>query len=146
MADDTVLMELEPTPAVVLGRTVVASRLSRAVDGGLARVRGAVTAARVPTSGVPFVRFLERGDPLQIEIGQPLSGPHQVPSLRSSLLPGGTAICTWYQGGIPGVPAALERLGDRLGDEAVPTGSPWMRLWPDGGTERLQLVWPVSRP
>src|SRR5690606_1304132 len=120
--DTTVtLTELTPTPAVVLARRYERDTLDQTIDEAIRRVRKAVTAARVPTAGPPFVRFLSIGDRGEIEVGLPLDGPHVVPTLRATILPGGTAASAWHRGDESGI-LDLLRLVERWGPGACRPG------------------------
>jgi hypothetical protein len=138
------LIHLEPTPAVVLGRTFRAAELVPSIEHGVGRVRAAVTAAQVPTAGAPFVRFVDLGDPLQVDIGIPLSGPHSVPTLRATVLPGGDAASMWHEGGLDRLLEGVERLLENV--DRTPAGSPWASIWPDtdAGKPGIQLLCPLE--
>jgi hypothetical protein len=138
------LIHLEPTAAVVLGRTVGAAELAPSIEQGIARVRAAVTAAQVPTAGAPFVRFVDLGDPLQVDIGIPLSEPHSVPTLRATVLPGGDAAGMWLEGGLEHLIEGVERLLDHV--DRTPSGSPWARIMtrPDTPAPVIYLICPVK--
>ena len=138
------LIHLEPTAAVVLGRTVAAAELASLIEHGIGRVSAAVTAAQVPTAGAPFVRFVDLGEPLQVDIGIPLSGPHSVPTLRATVLPGGDAASTWLEGGLHRLIEGVERLLDDV--DRTPSGSPWAEILPRSGqaTPAIHLVCPVE--
>jgi hypothetical protein len=139
------IVELTPAPAVVLPRKVRLEVLGDEIGASIRRVEAAVTAAQVPVAGVPFVRYLTLGPDAEVEIGVPLSGSHSVPSLRSTLLPGGPAASIWQErpsSGLSEVFADLEAWIDRHGE---PAGAPWESYWtsPDADVARTQIVWPV---
>lgn len=135
------IVTVEPTPAVVRATKARRDSLATTVRDGIQRVRRAVAAARVPTSGPPFVRYLTFGSRLDIEIGLPLDGPHAVPSLRTTILPGGDAATLWHGDGID----AFEDLRRWVTEHAVASGDPWEWYWtePDAEERRVQIVWPV---
>lgn len=137
------VIEVEPVPAVALGRSTSGDRLARVVEQGIARVRAAVTAARVPTAGAPFVRFTDRADPIAVDIGIPLAGAHSVPTLRSTILPGGKAASRWHDGDVAGLVTALDEMQQDVGSDAA--GHPWAWLWPGTAHDEpgIQLVWPL---
>lgn len=138
-------IDVEPTPAVVLARRCHVDVLPRTVQDGIQRVRRAVTAARVPTAGPPFVRHLTTGDWREIEVGLPLDGPHAVPTLRATILPGGTAATAWHHGDISGVIDLLRLVERWVSDRGETTGAPWVWHWTAGDAEplRAQVVWPM---
>jgi hypothetical protein len=138
------MVHLEPTAAVVLGRNFRAAELAQSVEQGIGRVRAAVTAAHVPTAGAPFVRFVDLDDPLQVDIGIPLVGPHSVPTLRATVLPGGDAASMWHEGGFVGLIESVERLLRNV--DRTPVGNPWASIWPDSdaGSPAIQLVCPLK--
>lgn len=140
--------EREPQPAAVLPRRVTFDRLADEIGSGIRRVESAVTAARVPVAGAPFVRYLALEPAVEIEIGLPLAGSHSVPTLRLGLLPGGAVATTWHEGpysGLAGAYTALEEWIDAHGESA---GAPWESYWTPLGAEhpRTQVVWPVKLP
>ncbi|MGA7271176.1 MAG: hypothetical protein WB239_08900, partial [Acidimicrobiia bacterium] len=90
------VIELTPTPAVVLPRTVQQSLLGDNIGRALGRIQAAVTAARVPVAGAPFVRYLSFGPEIEMEVGLPLAEPQSIPGLRAAILPGGPAASTWH--------------------------------------------------
>jgi len=142
------VVELAPTPAVVLPRRVATESLGDEIGRGIQRVRAAVTAARVPVAGAPFVRYLAMGPEMELEIGLPLKGSHSVPSLRATLLPGGTAATTWHTGPYTGLPGALADIEAWIAENATSAGDPWesYATAPDADPPRTQVVWPVTLP
>jgi len=136
---------LSPVPAVVLSRHVSRSRLGEDVKSGILRVRAAVTAARVPTVGAPFIRYLTMGDEPEVEIGLPLEAPHAVPTLRATILPGGTAATTWHEGPYGEVLSILADMESWVDANNGSGGDPW--VWhltePDAEPIRIQVVWPL---
>lgn len=142
------ILDLTPMPAVVLARSVDRASLGAEIGSGIRRVRNAVTAARVPTVGAPFVRYLSYGEEFDIEIGLPLDGPHAVPTLRATILPGGSAASLWHVGSYTGLPAVFGHLRRWVEKNATPAGCPWERYWTAHSTEspRTQVVWPVRLP
>ncbi|MFP3913909.1 MAG: hypothetical protein ACLFWM_03470 [Actinomycetota bacterium] len=142
---DVEVVSLEPTPAVVAGRKVRDSGLDAAVADGIQRVRRAVTAARVPTSGPPFVRFLSSRSPFRLEIGLPLDGPHSIPTMRATLLPGGEAATLWHGGPHSRTIESLHELEGWVEAHGEPAADPWQWYWtePDAPEPQMQLVWPM---
>lgn len=140
--------DLSPVPAVVTARHVSGSRLSEEVESGIMKVRAAVTAARVPTVGAPFVRYLAMGDEPEIEIGLPLEVPHAVPTLRATILPGGSAATTWHEGPNGQVLSILADMGSWVDANGGSGGDPW--VWhltePNAEPSRIQVVWPLRDP
>lgn len=139
------LIELEPAPVVVLPRRVPSRDLAEEIGKAIRRVETVVTAARVPVKGAPFVRYLEWSEDLEIEVGIPLAGSHAVPTLRASLLPGGTAITIWRIGEEAGPAGIFTELETWIDAHAEAAGAPWESYWtaPDAGPPRVQQVWPV---
>lgn len=141
------VVAIEPTPAVALPRQETGSDLSASVPRAIRRVRQAVAAARVPTSGPPFVRYLSIADPLEVEIGLPVDQPQAVPGLRTTILPGGTAATVDHHGSIDLIPLLLAQLADWVDAAAESAGRPWQ--WhltdPDQEPSRTRLVWPIRR-
>lgn len=142
------LIDLEPQPAVVLALSADAGEATAAFGTAIGKVRAAVAAARVPAAGPPFVRYLGYGERIEMEVGLPLDGPHSVPTLRTTILPGGAAASLWRIGSHPGLEEALHLLERWVEDNATPAAAPWEVYWtePDADPPRTQLVWPVERP
>lgn len=138
-------IELSPVPAVVTARHVFRSRLSEEIESGILKVRAAVTAARVPTVGAPFVRYLAMENEPEIEIGLPLEAPHAVPTLRATILPGGTAATTWHEGPHEEVLSILADMASWVGTNSRSGGDPWVFHLTERETEptRIQVVWPL---
>lgn len=90
------VITVEPTPAVVWARRASLRSVQVTIEAGMRRVRRVVRAARVPTCGPPFVRFLSFRPRLDIEVGLPLHGPCAVPSHRPPILPGEEAAGLWH--------------------------------------------------
>lgn len=141
-------VDLAPTPAVVSARRVSRSNLGDEVAAGIRKVRAAVTAARVPTAGPPFVRYLTRDEEPEIEIGLPLDGSHAVPTLRATILPAGTAAVTWHVGPYEKLFVTLAELEEWVVTNGHPGGDPW--VWhltePDAEQASIQVVWPMRSP
>lgn len=135
------VISMEPTPAVVWALRVGRLSLQAALEEGIGKVRRAVTAARVPSSGPPFVRYLSLRPQLALEVGLPLAGPHAVPTLRATILPGGLGATLWRAPGRDSM-AVLE---EWIRQNAEPAGDPWEWYWtePDAPEPRVQIVWPV---
>jgi effector-binding domain-containing protein len=144
-APDVDVIGLTPTPAVVLERKVRRDRLGQVIDEGIRRVRAAVTAARVPTAGAPFVRYLETGEFFRIEVGLPLDGAHAVPTLRSTVLPGGRAASVWHVGPFGDLGESFSRLAAWVESSGLASGDPWEWYWTSADAEppRVQIVWPM---
>lgn len=139
------VVSLTPTPAVVLGRKTARRSFEKATIQGIQRVRRAVAAARVPTAGPPFVRYLSLGPRPDLEIGLPLDGPHSVPTLRTTILPGGEAASLLHTGPPDELAASLEELARWVERHAATAGDPWQWYWtePDAEEPRIQIVWPM---
>jgi effector-binding domain-containing protein len=139
------MTELTPTPATVSARRVSRSNLSEEVESGIRKVRAAVTAARVPTNGAPFVRYLTMDEEPEVEIGLPLEGSHVVPTLRATILPGGVAASTWHDGPYEEMLSVLVELETWVELNAGSGGDPWVWHWtgPDAEHARIQVVWPL---
>lgn len=139
------IVELAPSPVVVLSRRVTRPRLPTEIDRAIRRVETAVTAAQVPVAGVPFVRYLGTGDEMEIEVGVPLAGSHAVPTLRAGLLPGGPAATTWHVGPYSDLAEVVAAMESWIGDHAESAGPFWESYWSAPGTDppRVQLFWPV---
>lgn len=139
------VVELSPVPAVVLARKVRADALGDEIGKAIQRVEAAVTAARVPSAGAPFARYLTMGAEIEVEVGIPLVGSHSVPTLRATLLPGGSAATTWHVGPYSGLREAFADLEAWIDEHAEPAGAPWESYWTphDAEPPRTQVVWPV---
>jgi hypothetical protein len=120
-------IHLEPSSAAVLSRSIPRETFASSIEQGIDRARAAVTAAHVPTAGPPFVRFVDLGDPTSVDVGFPLAGPHSVPMLRATVLPGGEVAAVWHREDLDGLIEAVERFVIRLGDVRV--GDPWAAIW-----------------
>lgn len=142
------MIELKPTPAVVLARRARAAELGNKIGKAIQTLRTSVSAAGVSSAGAPFVRYLSEGPDFSIEVGLPLDAPHSIPGLRTTLLPGGTAASLWHEGSHDGLGAAFRRLEAWVRDHAEPTGDPWECYWTerDADLPRTQIVWPVTLP
>lgn len=139
------MIDLQPSPAVVVARRVPAEALGDRIGRSIQQVRTSVSAAGVPSTGAPFVRYLSGGPDFSIEVGLPLDGPHSIPGLRTTLLPGGTAASLWHVGPYDGLREAFRRLEDWVDANAEPAGDPWEWYWTehDADPPRTQIVWPV---
>lgn len=142
------VIELIPTPAVVLPRTVQRQQLGDGIGQALDRIQAAVTAARVPVAGAPFVRYLSFGSEIEMEVGLPLTEPQSIPSLRAAILPGGPAASTWHVGSYEGLPDAFSAVRAWVSENAIGSGHPWETYWTphDGDPPRTQIVWPIEFP
>lgn len=140
------VVELTPTPAVVLPRIVERHQLGDGIGQALNKVQAAVTTARVPVAGAPFVRYLSWRSEIEMEVGLPLFEPHSIPSLRAAILPGGPAASTWHVGSYEGLPAAFGAVRAWVTDNATGAGHPWESYWTahDADPPRTQVVWPIQ--
>lgn len=140
------VIELTPTPAVVLPRTIQQSKLGDGIGQALGRIRAAVTAARVPVAGAPFVRYLSFGPEIEMEVGLPLAQPHSIPGLRAAILPGGPAASTWHTGAYEGLAGAFAAVRAWVEANATSGGHPWESYWTpaDAAPVRTQIVWPIQ--
>lgn len=142
---DMEVVELEPTPAVVFARKAGRRPLHETATAGIQKVRKAVTAARVPTAGPPFLRYLTLDERPEVELGLPLEGPHSVPSLRTTILPGGRAATIWHTDPGLDIRSSLDDLHSWVTTRAEVLGDPWQWYWtePDAEQPRIQIVWPM---
>lgn len=87
----------------------------------------------VPTTGEPFVRFLEHGASVDVEAGLPvLERITPKDGVTSSSLPGGPAYATWHRGDPDEVGAALDALDAWMQRQATePAAAPWAVYHPD---------------
>ncbi len=140
------VIELTPTPAVVLPRTVQQSLLGDNIGRALGRIQAAVTAARVPVAGAPFVRYLSFGPEIEMEVGLPLAEPQSIPGLRAAILPGGPAASTWHTGPYEGLAGAFTAVRTWIEANAASAGHPWESYWTpaDADPARTQIVWPIQ--
>lgn len=138
---DVELTGLTPIPAVVEERSVHRDRLGRAIDEGTRRVG----AAGAPTAGAPFVGYLETGELFRIEVGLPPDGAHSVPTLRTTVLPGGQAAGVCHVGPFGDLGESFSRLAAWVGSSGSASGDPWKWYWASADAEppRVQIVWPV---
>jgi effector-binding domain-containing protein len=148
MSYEIEVITLEPTSAVVLPRTVRRSALSDAIGPAVDRATSLVAAARAQPSGPPFVRYLAFGEDVEMEIGFPVESPQNIPALRSTMLPGGTAASTWHEGPYSGLPAAFAAVETWIDEQGATAGKPWEIYWTahDADPARTQIVWPVTLP
>lgn len=139
------VVAVEPVTAVVLGRRVRPPSFRQTAIEDLQRVRNAVAAAHVPTAGAPFVRYVSLGRRPSVEFGLPLDGPHVVPTLRMTILPGGPAASLWHTGPHETLLDSLEDLGRWVDENARSGGDPWHWYWtePDADDLRIQILWPL---
>jgi effector-binding domain-containing protein len=140
------VIDLAPTPAVVLPRTVQRNQLGEDIGRAMSRIQAAVTAARVPVAGAPFVRYLSFGEEIEMEVGLPLTEPQSIPSLRATILPGGPAASTWHLGPYDGLPEAFSTVREWVSENATSAGHPWEAYWTqhDAHPPRTQVVWPIQ--
>lgn len=142
------IVEIEPTPTVVLPRQVRPGVLAEVIGPAIDRATSLVTAASLTPSGPPFVRYLSFGDEVELEVGYPTARPENVPALRSSMLPGGRAAATWHVGSYAGLRVAFDAVSAWIDDHGLVPGRPWEWYWTphDADSPRTQVVWPVKEP
>jgi effector-binding domain-containing protein len=104
----------------------------------------------VPTVGLPFARFHEHGDSVDVEAGfvvaERITPKDEV---KLSSLPGGQAAVTWHRGHPDDLEPALEALDAWMQQQGVePIGPPWAvhhsdpTVAPDQDTWMTELVQP----
>ncbi len=97
----------------------------------------------VPTTGDPFVLYLERGEHNEVEAGFPVA-ERVTPKdeVRFSSLPGGMAITTWHRGHPEDIGDAFEAIDAWLQRQAAEaTAPPWVIHHPDPEAEPGAPSW-----
>ncbi len=113
------IRDIAAQPAAVERATTPAADLPAAVDRAFPALFERLGKAGVEPAGPPFIRYLETGDPLEVELGVPVSG--EVGDGEQASLPAGRTAVLRHVGPYSELRAACERLGqevERLGERA----------------------------
>lgn len=124
---------LDPQDTAVVRRGVAADELTSWASGVFGVVSTHLQRINVPTTGDPFVRYVERGEHHEVEAGFPVG--QRITSkgeVRASSLPGGPAVATWHRGHPDDIGDAFEAVEAWLQRQAAEaTGAPWVIHHPD---------------
>lgn len=140
------VVDLEPVNALVLAGRVARGELGPEIGRAIERVASLMNAARVAPHGPPFVRYRSYEDVVEMDVGFPVVEPQAVPSLRPTVLQGGSAATTWHEGSYDGLTDAFDAVARWIDDNGESAGSPWEVYWTssDADLPRTQVVWPVT--
>lgn len=124
---------LGPQDTAVVRRGVAADELTSWASGVFGTISSHLQRINVPTTGNPFVLYLERGDHNEVEAGFPVA--ERITSkdeVRFSSLPGGPALTTWHRGHPHDIGDAFEAIAAWLQRQAAEATSPaWVVHHPD---------------
>lgn len=119
------IRDVPAQPAAVRRATTPAADLGSVVDKTFPDIFRRLAELGVAPSGPPFVRYLETGDELEVELGVPVNNLN-LDGVQQSTLPGGRLAVWRHVGPYSELRAACERLGEslkELGEE--PNGPFW---------------------
>jgi effector-binding domain-containing protein len=124
-------------------RGIAATELISWAAGVFGSIAAHLQRINVPTTGEPFVLYLERGEHCEVEAGFPVA-ERITPKdeVRSSSLPGGPAITTWHQGHPDDLGDAFEAIDAWLQRQAAEaTGPAWVIHHADPDAEPGAASW-----
>jgi effector-binding domain-containing protein len=120
------IREASQQPVAVERAVTPAAQLGSVIDKTFPALFGRLAELGIEPSGPPFVRYLETGDELDVELGVPVSGGRDLDGVEQSTLPGGRLAVWRHVGPYSELRAACERLEQsvkRAGKE--PDGPFW---------------------
>jgi effector-binding domain-containing protein len=120
------IRDVPPQTAAVKRAATPAAQLGSVIDKTFPDLFGRLAEIGVAPSGPPFVRYLETGDDLEVELGVPVNDGHRLDGAELSTLPGGRLAVWRHVGPYSELRAAceqLERSVRELGEE--PDGPFW---------------------
>ncbi|HWI21917.1 MAG TPA: GyrI-like domain-containing protein [Baekduia sp.] len=101
------IRQLEPQVAAVKRVKTDAVDLPGVIDKGFPGLSGELSSKGVEVTGPPFVRYLQTGEQMEIELGIPIAADSS-PATKSIVLPPGPAGVYLYVGTYDGLPAAWD--------------------------------------
>jgi len=120
------IRDVPPQPAAVKRAVTPATELGSVIDKTFPALFSQLAELGVAPSGPPFVRYLETGDQLEVELGVPVEGDRDLKGVEQSTLPGGRLGVWRHVGPYSELRAACEQLEEsveQLGEE--PDGPFW---------------------
>ena len=138
MTLDPEIRELSPQPAVVEVAVTDEAGLPGVVDSGFPRLFGRLAELGAEPAGPPFIRYLQTGEELELELGIPV-GPV---AGRSDGLPGGRAAVLRHVGPFSGLRDACERLERWVAEQGEEAAGPfWESYVTDPRSEPDSSKW-----
>lgn len=123
-------------PAVVSHHATDLAGFARVVDRGFPALYDRLGELRVAPAGPPFVRYLELGDPLRVQLGVPVAAVADDDGQGADVLPGGRAAIARHVGAYDGLEAAGRALHAWVLQRGeTPAGSFWESYVTDPGEE-----------
>jgi DNA gyrase inhibitor GyrI len=120
------IREVPPQPAAIKRAVTPAAQLGSVIDKTFPALFGRLAELGVAPSGPPFVRYLETGDELEVELGVPVDDGRDLDGVEQATLPGGRLAVWRHVGPYSELRAAceqLERSVKQAGEE--PDGPFW---------------------
>ena len=116
------IREIPDQPVAVLRAATPAAELGSVIDKTFSSLFGRLGESGVAPSGPPFVRYLETGDELRVELGVPVPAEAaDLDGIERSALPGG-CVAVWRHVGpyseLRAACARFEQSVEQLGEQA----------------------------
>jgi AraC family transcriptional regulator len=104
------IREVAAQPVAIKRAATPAAELGSVIDKTFPALFGRLAELGVAPSGPPFVRYLETGDELEVELGVPVDDARDLDGVEQSTLPGGRLAVWRHVGPYSDLRAACEQL------------------------------------
>ncbi len=124
------IRELAVQPAAVEHTVTDAVGLPATIDRAFPALFGRLAKLGVTPSGPPFIRYLEAGERIEIQLGVPVSpGVGQLEGAEEMSLPAGRAAVLRYIGPYQGLHEAFEQLRSWVEERGETTAGPYWEVY-----------------
>jgi effector-binding domain-containing protein len=144
------IRELEPQVVAVKTAKTDAAGLGGVIDKTFPALFGELASRDVTPEGPPFVRYLETGAEMEVQLGVPIPAD-TTPAVKSTVLPGGPTAVYVYIGPYDGLPAAWEQFGEWVGRQGREQDGPFWESYvsdprsePDPAQRLTELYMPLK--
>jgi effector-binding domain-containing protein len=121
MTREPEIREIAPQPAAVKRAVTDAASMRATIDGGFAELFARLAERNASPAGAPYIRYLETGERLEIELGVPVAN-----GVADGGLPGGRVAVLRHVGPYEELRQQCERLAQWVERRAeAPAGPHW---------------------
>jgi effector-binding domain-containing protein len=143
------IRELPAQQAAVKRAVTPATQLGSVIDKTFPVLFGQLAERGLGPSGPPFVRYLETGDELEVELGVPVSEGADLDGIEQATLPGGRLAVWRHVGPYSGLHAACEQLEQSVSEAGEEPDGPFWESYvtnPAEEPDASKLVTEIYQP
>jgi effector-binding domain-containing protein len=144
------IRELEPQVAAVKTASTTAAGLGAVIDKTFPALFGELASKDIEPVGPPFVRYVNTGEEMEVELGIPVASD-TTPAVKTIVLPAGPTAVYVYLGDYDGLPDAWKQFGEWVARQGREQDGPFWESYvtdprkePDPSQRITELYMPLK--